>query len=43
MLSVPALLCALSAAVVSVSAHGYVQQVLIDGAYYTGYLPYEDP
>jgi len=43
MFSVPALLCALSAAVVSVSAHGYVQQVLIDGAYYTGYLPYEDP
>jgi len=40
---IPVLLCALSVVVVSVSAHGYVQQLLISGVYYTGYLPFHDP
>ena len=31
------------AAVASVNAHGYVQDVVIGTTHYTGYLPYSDP
>ena len=31
------------AAVTSVNAHGYVQDVVIGTTHYTGYLPYSDP
>ena len=31
------------AAVTSVKAHGYVQDVVIGTTHYTGYLPYSDP
>lgn len=27
----------------SVSAHGYVQDVVVGNTHYTGYLPYSDP
>ena len=27
----------------SVSAHGYVQEIKVDGTTYMGYLPYQDP
>lgn len=39
-------LCGLAialAAISSVHAHGYVQDVVIGSTHYTGYLPYTDP
>lgn len=29
--------------ILSVNAHGYVQDVVVDSTHYTGYLPYTDP
>ena len=36
-------LLTLSLYLLSVNAHGYVQDVQIGSTHYTGYLPYQDP